>query len=121
MASARYDVLGIGNAIVDVIARTEEDFLLKQGMNKGTMALIDAPRAEAIYEAMGPAIEFIRRFRGEYHCRRGRVSARVRLSLARSGTTVSAALSRTISAPRAWPSPRRRLLMVLRLRVATCW
>jgi len=57
MASARYDVLGIGNAIVDVIARTEEDFLLKQGMNKGAMALIDAPRAEAIYEAMGPAIE----------------------------------------------------------------
>ncbi len=53
----RYDVLGIGNAIVDVIARTEEDFLLKHGMYKGAMALIDAPRAEAIYEAMGPAIE----------------------------------------------------------------
>ena len=32
MPSARFDVLGIGNAIVDVIARTEEDFLLKQGM-----------------------------------------------------------------------------------------
>jgi sugar/nucleoside kinase (ribokinase family) len=57
MSSARYDVLGIGNAIVDVIARTEEDFLLKQSMNKGSMALIDAARAEAIYEAMGPAIE----------------------------------------------------------------
>jgi len=57
MTSARYDVLGIGNAIVDVIARTEEDFLLKQGMNKGTMALIDEPRAAAIYDAMGPAIE----------------------------------------------------------------
>jgi len=57
MSSSRYDVLGIGNAIVDVIARTEEDFLLKQGMNKGTMALIDEPRAAAIYEAMGPAIE----------------------------------------------------------------
>ena len=57
MPSARFDVLGIGNAIVDVIARTEEDFLLKQGMNKGTMALIDEPRAAAIYEAMGPAIE----------------------------------------------------------------
>ena len=41
MPSARFDVLGIGNAIVDVIARTEEDFLLKQGMHKGTMALID--------------------------------------------------------------------------------
>ena len=57
MATTRYDVLGIGNAIVDIIARTEEDFLLKQGMRKGTMALIDEPRAEAIYDAMGPAIE----------------------------------------------------------------
>jgi len=57
MTSTRYDVLGIGNAIVDVIARTEEDFLLKQGMNKGTMALIDELRAAAIYDAMGPAIE----------------------------------------------------------------
>jgi len=57
MPATRFDVLGIGNAIVDVIARTEEDFLLKQGMRKGTMALIDEPRAEAIYSAMGPAIE----------------------------------------------------------------
>jgi adenosine kinase len=56
-SSARYDVLGIGNAIVDVIARAEEDFLLSQGMRKGGMALIDAARAEAIYEAMGPAVE----------------------------------------------------------------
>jgi len=57
MPSARYDVLGIGNAIVDVIARAEEDFLLKQGMRKGGMALIDEARAQAIYDAMGPAIE----------------------------------------------------------------
>jgi adenosine kinase len=57
MRTARYDVLGIGNAIVDVIARTEEDFLLKQGMHKGTMALIDEARAQAIYDAMGPAVE----------------------------------------------------------------
>jgi sugar/nucleoside kinase (ribokinase family) len=57
MPSARYDVLGIGNAIVDVIARAEEDFLLKHGMRKGTMALIDEKRAEAIYDAMGPAVE----------------------------------------------------------------
>src|SRR5437588_1230 len=54
---ATYDVLGIGNAIVDVIARTEDDFLIKHAMSKGTMALIDEPRAEAIYAAMGPAIE----------------------------------------------------------------
>jgi sugar/nucleoside kinase (ribokinase family) len=57
MASARYDVLGIGNAIVDVIARAEEDFLLAKGMRKGTMALIDEARAQAIYDAMGPAVE----------------------------------------------------------------
>ena len=57
MTSIRYDVLGIGNAIVDVIARTEEDFLLRHGMNKGAMALIDEARAQAIYEAMGPAVE----------------------------------------------------------------
>ncbi|MGA8610526.1 MAG: adenosine kinase [Xanthobacteraceae bacterium] len=57
MPSARYDVLGIGNAIVDVIARAEEDFLLTQGMRKGAMALIDEARAEAIYDAMGPAVE----------------------------------------------------------------
>lgn len=57
MPSARYDVLGIGNAIVDVIARAEEDFLLRHGMRKGTMALIDQARAEAVYDAMGPAVE----------------------------------------------------------------
>jgi adenosine kinase len=57
MTAPRYDVLGIGNAIVDVLARAEDDFLVAQGMRKGTMALIDEPRAEAIYAAMGPAIE----------------------------------------------------------------
>jgi sugar/nucleoside kinase (ribokinase family) len=57
MPTARFDVLGIGNAIVDIIARTEEDFLLKQDMRKGAMALIDEARAQAIYDAMGPAIE----------------------------------------------------------------
>src|SRR5258708_19300510 len=54
---AKIDVLGIGNAIVDVIARTEDDFLVRHAMNKGTMALIDEARAEAIYASMGPAIE----------------------------------------------------------------
>src|SRR5262245_29666418 len=57
MASLRYDVLGIGNAIVDVIARTDDDFLAGQNMPKGTMSLIDEARAAAIYDAMGPAIE----------------------------------------------------------------
>ncbi|MCK9914152.1 adenosine kinase [Microbacteriaceae bacterium K1510] len=57
MTASRYDVLGIGNAIVDVIARAEDDFLVAQGMNKGAMTLIDEARAEAIYAAMGPAVE----------------------------------------------------------------
>lgn len=57
MAAIRYDVLGIGNAIVDVIAHADDDFLVGQGMHKGGMALIDEPRAQAIYDAMGPAVE----------------------------------------------------------------
>jgi sugar/nucleoside kinase (ribokinase family) len=57
MTAPRYDVLGIGNAIVDVIARAEDDFLVAHGMHKGTMALIDEKRARAIYDAMGPAVE----------------------------------------------------------------
>lgn len=57
MSSPRYDVVGIGNAIVDVIARAEDDFLAAHGMHKGTMALIDEARAETIYAAMGPAVE----------------------------------------------------------------
>jgi sugar/nucleoside kinase (ribokinase family) len=57
MASTRFDVLGIGNAIVDVIARTDDDFLARQNMRKGTMQLIDEPHAASIYDAMGPAVE----------------------------------------------------------------
>jgi sugar/nucleoside kinase (ribokinase family) len=53
--SASRDVLCIGNAIVDVIARCEEDFLLAQGVAKGSMTLIDEAQAERIFAAMGPA------------------------------------------------------------------
>jgi sugar/nucleoside kinase (ribokinase family) len=57
MAATRFDVLGIGNAIVDVIARTQDDFLISHKMRKGTMALIDETGAARIYDAMGPAVE----------------------------------------------------------------
>jgi sugar/nucleoside kinase (ribokinase family) len=57
MMQASFDVVGIGNAIVDVIAHTEEEFLAREGLVKGTMTLIDADRAEALYQMMGPAIE----------------------------------------------------------------
>jgi sugar/nucleoside kinase (ribokinase family) len=57
MSVSRTDVLGIGNAIVDVIARAEDDFLVAHRMRKGGMALIDEAQATAIYDAMGPAVE----------------------------------------------------------------
>jgi sugar/nucleoside kinase (ribokinase family) len=57
MTSSRYDVLGLGNAIVDVIARADGDFLVKHAMRKGSMSLIDEARAGQIYDAMGPAME----------------------------------------------------------------
>ena len=50
----RTDVLALGNAIVDVIATAEEDFLIRHGLAKGSMALIDETQAEALYASMGP-------------------------------------------------------------------
>jgi sugar/nucleoside kinase (ribokinase family) len=57
MTSAKYDVLGIGNAIFDVLVQTDESFLAAHGMTKGGMALIDETRAASIYRDMGPATE----------------------------------------------------------------
>ena len=57
MAEAKYDVLGIGNAIFDVLVQTDEGFLVAHGMTKGGMALIDEARAASIYRDMGPAVE----------------------------------------------------------------
>ena len=57
MTAAKYDVLGIGNAIFDVLVQTDERFLKQHGMTKGSMSLIDEDRAAAIYRDMGPATE----------------------------------------------------------------
>ncbi|WP_315723005.1 MULTISPECIES: adenosine kinase [unclassified Bradyrhizobium] len=57
MTDAKYDVLGIGNAIFDVLVQADEAFLARHGMTKGGMALIDEARAAAIYRDMGPATE----------------------------------------------------------------
>ncbi|WP_406873231.1 adenosine kinase [Aminobacter sp. P9b] len=54
---SQYDVLCIGNAIVDIIAQCDEAFLTDNGIIKGAMNLIDAERAELLYSRMGPAIE----------------------------------------------------------------
>jgi sugar/nucleoside kinase (ribokinase family) len=52
---SRHDVLCIGNAIVDVIATADDDFLVREKIIKGAMNLIDEPRAEHLYKVMGPA------------------------------------------------------------------
>jgi sugar/nucleoside kinase (ribokinase family) len=57
MTQTSIDVVGIGNAIVDVLAHSDEAFLEKEGLVKGTIALIDATRAAALYQMMGPAVE----------------------------------------------------------------
>ncbi|WP_019902931.1 adenosine kinase [Methylobacterium sp. 77] len=53
--TAPLDLLVLGNAIVDLIARTDEGFLTEQGVTKGAMQLIDEERAESLFSVMGPA------------------------------------------------------------------
>lgn len=54
---AKFDVLTVGNAIVDIISRCDDKFLNDNGITKGAMNLIDAERAELLYSLMGPALE----------------------------------------------------------------
>lgn len=57
MSTAKIEVLGIGNAIVDVQSQSNSEFLVEQELAKGAMTLIDGARAEALYDAMGPGRE----------------------------------------------------------------
>ncbi len=57
MADPSLDVVGIGNAIVDVLSQADDAFLVDQDLAKGAMTLIDGARAEALYAAMGPGVE----------------------------------------------------------------
>ncbi len=57
MTQTRYDVLAIGNAIVDVLASTTDDFIAEENLTKGGMALIDADRAVSLYDKMGSGQE----------------------------------------------------------------
>jgi sugar/nucleoside kinase (ribokinase family) len=56
-ADKTLDVVGIGNAIVDVIVQADDAFLDDHGLTKGTMALVDAERAERLYASVGPGLE----------------------------------------------------------------
>ena len=57
MSDTRYDIIGIGNAIVDIIGRCDDDFLAKHDAPKGHMRLVDAETIASLYADMGPAIE----------------------------------------------------------------
>ncbi len=56
-ARAETDVVGIGNALVDVLSHESDDLVERLGVPKGGMTLIDGERAEEIYDLMGPAVE----------------------------------------------------------------
>jgi sugar/nucleoside kinase (ribokinase family) len=51
------DVLGIGNALVDVLSHETDAFVEQMGLNRGAMTLIEEPRAHELYDAMGPGVE----------------------------------------------------------------
>ncbi len=111
MTSAKYDVLGIGNAIFDVLVQTDEGFLSRHGMTKGGMALIDEARATSIYRDMGPATEMSA----------SPIWEPAPPMSARSGTTRSAVCTRMTSAQQgshSRPSLRR---MARPPAVATFW
>ena len=57
MTAKTLDVVGIGNAIVDVLVQTEEAFLANHALTKGTMALVDEAQAERLYGGLGPGLE----------------------------------------------------------------
>jgi sugar/nucleoside kinase (ribokinase family) len=57
MSEMELDVVGVGNAIVDVLAQASDDFLTQHGLAKGSMTLIDEERARELYASMGPARE----------------------------------------------------------------
>src|SRR5690349_676564 len=57
MAEPRFDVLGIGNAIVDVMVKIEEDFLAREKLVKGAMRLVERDEADRLSKLMRPAIE----------------------------------------------------------------
>ena len=56
MADAKFDIVGIGNAIVDTLAKTDDDVLAREGLAKGGMMLVDEARADKLYNAMGQTI-----------------------------------------------------------------
>jgi sugar/nucleoside kinase (ribokinase family) len=55
--AVQYDVVGIGNALVDIIAHADDDFIADHGLVKGSMTLIETERAVHLYRSLGSAVE----------------------------------------------------------------
>jgi sugar/nucleoside kinase (ribokinase family) len=59
VTSSTLDILAMGDALVDVIATCDDDFLQRFGLPKGAMQLLDEPQALALYDAMGTQVAFV--------------------------------------------------------------
>ena len=105
---SKYDVLCIGNAIVDIIAQADEKFLVDNGIIKGAMNLIDMERAVDLYSKMGPAIEASGGSAGNTAAGIASFGGAPPIS-ARSPTTSWATSSHMTSRRSASPSTRSRL------------
>src|SRR6516165_8543026 len=53
----RFDVVTIGNALVDVLVHEDDDFVIRTGVERGAMTMVDAARSDEIYKQMGPGTE----------------------------------------------------------------
>jgi len=96
--SERLDVVGIGNALVDVLSHESPEFITAQGLTPGAMTLIDTERAEQLYAAMGPAVEIS-----------GGSAANTLVGVTSMGGS-AAFVGRVADAPpgwSSWPSPRQ--------------
>ena len=54
---SRFDVVAIGNALVDVLAHEDDDFVVRTSVERGAMTLVDGARSDEIYAQMSPATE----------------------------------------------------------------
>ena len=107
VTETRLDVLAIGDAVVDVIATADDDFLIEEGLVKGSMQVLDADGATRLYARMSQARETSG---GSAANTMAGIAAwaAAPASSARSPTTSSARSSATTSARSASNSGRRR-------------
>lgn len=57
MSSPRFDVVGVGNALVDVLAHEDDDFVVRHDLARGAASMVDAETSERVYQAMNPSTE----------------------------------------------------------------